>query len=52
MVVILFLTGSISHWLATTGKGHFGYDFKLLSGALGLIYGYTGTTRDSVLQSL
>lgn len=41
MVVILFLTGTISHKLATEGKKHFEYDFRLLSGAAGLIYGYT-----------
>lgn len=41
VVVILFLTGTISSYLAHTGKGHFAYDFKLLSGAAGLIYGYT-----------
>ncbi|KIW95829.1 uncharacterized protein Z519_02893 [Cladophialophora bantiana CBS 173.52] len=41
VVVILFLTGTISHKLATEGKKHFEYDFKLLSGAAGLIYGYT-----------
>jgi hypothetical protein len=40
-VVILFLTGTISQYLASTGKEHFAYDFKLLSGAAGLIYGYT-----------
>ncbi|KAK5112366.1 hypothetical protein LTR62_004329 [Meristemomyces frigidus] len=41
VVVILFLTGTISAYLQSTGKGHFAYDFKLLSGAAGLIYGYT-----------
>lgn len=41
MVVILFLTGTISSYLASQGKGHFVYDFGLLSGAAGLIYGYT-----------
>ncbi|KIX06311.1 uncharacterized protein Z518_04286 [Rhinocladiella mackenziei CBS 650.93] len=41
VVVILFLAGTISHKLATEGKKHFEYDFKLLSGAAGLIYGYT-----------
>lgn len=42
VVVILFLTGTISSWLATHGDTHYGYDFTLLSGASGLIYGYTG----------
>lgn len=42
VVVILFLTGTISQYLAHQGKDHFAYDFKLLSGAAGLVYGYTG----------
>lgn len=58
VVFILFLTGTISWKLAHEGKGHFGYNFSLLSGMLkasvtdimnslttgaaGLIYGYTG----------
>ena len=42
VVVILFLTGTISQYLAHTGKDHFAYDFKLLSGGAGLIFGYTG----------
>jgi hypothetical protein len=41
VVVILFLTGTISQYLAESGKEHFAYDFRLLSGAAGLIYGYT-----------
>ncbi|KAG9793261.1 Yip1-domain-containing protein, partial [Aureobasidium melanogenum] len=41
VVVILFLTGTISHKLATEGRKHFEYDFRLLSGAAGLVYGYT-----------
>jgi hypothetical protein len=41
VVVILFLTGTINQYLASTGKEHFAYDFRLLSGAAGLIYGYT-----------
>lgn len=41
VVVILFLTGTISSYLASQGKGHFVYDFGLLSGAAGLVYGYT-----------
>ena len=41
VVVILFLTGTISQKLASEGKKHFEYDFKLLSGAAALIYGYT-----------
>ena len=35
------MTGTISQYLASTGKEHFAYDFKLLSGAAGLVYGYT-----------
>ncbi|KAI9760406.1 MAG: hypothetical protein M4579_001702 [Chaenotheca gracillima] len=42
VVVILFLTGTISEYLSRAGKSHFEYNFKLLSGAAGLIYGYTG----------
>jgi protein YIPF1/2 len=41
VVVILFLAGTISHKLASEGKKSFEYDFALLSGAAGLIYGYT-----------
>nr|OQO25204.1 hypothetical protein B0A51_07966 [Rachicladosporium sp. CCFEE 5018] len=41
VVVILFLTGTISQYLAETEKEHSAYDFKLLSGAAGLVYGYT-----------
>ncbi|KAK2737693.1 hypothetical protein FQN57_007441 [Myotisia sp. PD_48] len=42
VVVILFLTGTVSQYLARKGQDHFEYDFRLLSGAAGLIYGYTG----------
>ncbi|GAD92746.1 Yip1 domain family [Paecilomyces variotii No. 5] len=42
VVVILFLTGTISQYLSNTSRKHFEYDFRLLSGAAGLIYGYTG----------
>ena len=42
VVVILFLTGTISQYLSHQGRDHFAYDFKLLSGAAGLVYGYTG----------
>ncbi|KAI5292637.1 hypothetical protein KEM52_006174 [Ascosphaera acerosa] len=41
VVVILFLTGTISQYLAFHGKEHFEYDFRLLSGGAGLVYGYT-----------
>lgn len=41
VVVILFLTGSISRWLVQGGRAGYAYDFRLLSGAAGLIYGYT-----------
>lgn len=40
-MVILFLTGTISQWLANGDHEHFEYDFTLLSGAAGLVYGYT-----------
>lgn len=32
VVLILFLGGTISQYLASEGKGPFAYDFKLLSG--------------------
>ncbi|KAI0441765.1 Yip1-domain-containing protein [Xylaria telfairii] len=41
VVLILFLGGTISQYLANRGAGPFAYDFELLSGAAGLIYGYT-----------
>ncbi|KAK4236631.1 hypothetical protein C8A03DRAFT_45396 [Achaetomium macrosporum] len=41
VVLILFLGGTISDYLARAGRGQFAYDFQLLSGAAGLIYGYT-----------
>ncbi|RDW91077.1 protein YIP [Coleophoma crateriformis] len=41
VVFILFIGGTISQYLAETGKQAFAYDFTLLSGAAGLIYGYT-----------
>ncbi|KAI1083625.1 Yip1-domain-containing protein [Whalleya microplaca] len=41
VVLILFLGGTISQYLATAGDAPFAYDFKLLSGAAGLVYGYT-----------
>jgi len=41
VVFILFLGGTISQYLATTEGTRFAYDFTLLSGAAGLIYGYT-----------
>jgi hypothetical protein len=41
VVVILFLTGTVSQYLALNNEKHFEYDFRLLSGAAGLVYGYT-----------
>ncbi|KAL8381234.1 hypothetical protein RB595_005489 [Gaeumannomyces hyphopodioides] len=41
VVFILFLGGTISQYLAVKGTSPFAYDFTLLSGAAGLIYGYT-----------
>ncbi|KAL8409233.1 hypothetical protein RB594_007614 [Gaeumannomyces avenae] len=41
VVFILFLGGTISQYLAVKGTSSFAYDFTLLSGAAGLIYGYT-----------
>ena len=40
VIVILFLTGTISKHLAATTDLPTSYDFTLLSGAAGLIYGY------------
>ncbi|KAF2450186.1 Yip1-domain-containing protein [Karstenula rhodostoma CBS 690.94] len=48
VVVILFLTGTINQYLASEGKQHFAYDFKLLSGAAGLVYGYTGVVPSAL----
>lgn len=42
VVVILFLTGTVSQYLSRKRDDHFEYDFRLLSGAAGLVYGYTG----------
>ncbi|PFH62713.1 hypothetical protein XA68_12391 [Ophiocordyceps unilateralis] len=41
VVLILFLGGTISQYLSTTRSTPFAYDFRLLSGAAGLVYGYT-----------
>jgi len=41
VVFILFLGGTISKYLARTADVPFVYDFRLLSGAAGLVYGYT-----------
>lgn len=41
VVFILFLTGTISQYLASHHDKAFVYNFKLLSGAAGLVYGYT-----------
>ncbi|KEY70877.1 hypothetical protein S7711_00723 [Stachybotrys chartarum IBT 7711] len=41
VVFILFLGGTISQYLSTEHSTPFAYDFRLLSGAAGLIYGYT-----------
>lgn len=41
VVLILFLGGTISDKLAQPGAAPFAYNFQLLSGAAGLIYGYT-----------
>ncbi|KAI4138714.1 MAG: hypothetical protein L6R39_006650, partial [Caloplaca ligustica] len=41
VVFILFLTGTISQFLASHHDKAFVYNFKLLSGAAGLVYGYT-----------
>ena len=41
VVMILFMSGTISQYLAERGQDPYAYDFKMLSGAAGLIYGYT-----------
>lgn len=41
VVFILFLAGYISQYLGKNGGADSPYDFRLLSGAAGLIYGYT-----------
>lgn len=41
VVFILFLGGTINQYLSETNGVEFVYDFTLLSGAAGLIYGYT-----------
>ena len=41
VVFILFMRGTISQYLSAQNRKNFEYDFKLLSGAAGLIYGYT-----------
>ncbi|PHH73848.1 hypothetical protein CDD82_5237 [Ophiocordyceps australis] len=41
VVLILFLGGTISQYLSMTKSTPFAYDFRLLSGAAGLVYGYT-----------
>jgi len=41
VVFILFLGGTISQYLAEKEGAKFAYDFTLLSGAAGLVYGYT-----------
>ncbi|KAI4117476.1 MAG: hypothetical protein LQ345_002290 [Seirophora villosa] len=41
VVFILFLTGTISQYLASHHDKAFVYNFRLLSGAAGLVYGYT-----------
>ncbi|TVY60691.1 Protein YIP5 [Lachnellula suecica] len=41
VIFILFLGGTINSYLAQRGSAHFVYDFTLLSGAAGLVYGYT-----------
>lgn len=41
VVFILFIGGTINQYMATIDAGAFSYNFTLLSGAAGLIYGYT-----------
>ncbi|CCX05144.1 hypothetical protein FPQ18DRAFT_334970 [Pyronema domesticum] len=41
VVLILFLTSTLSHYFARMKDEPYSYDFGLLSGAAGLMYGYT-----------
>ncbi|KAF2004726.1 Yip1-domain-containing protein [Amniculicola lignicola CBS 123094] len=42
VVVILFLTGTVSKWMSENKvEGGFKYDFKMLSEGAGLVYGYS-----------
>lgn len=41
VIFTLFVTGTVSQYLAATRPEAFAYDFALLSGASGLVYGYT-----------
>lgn len=52
LVFILFLTATISQYLARNHDIHFEYNFRLLSGAAGLIYGYTGLVPVGLLALL
>ncbi|KAF2762135.1 Yip1-domain-containing protein [Pseudovirgaria hyperparasitica] len=52
VVVILFLSGTINKYMAHDDKVHFNYDFKLLSGAAGLIYGYTSVIPVALFGTL
>lgn len=50
VVLILFLGGTISDYLASTGRGNFAYDFRLLSGMFfDMIYG--GVEKDANLTN-
>jgi hypothetical protein len=42
VVLIIFLTATISQYLSLEEGKQFVYNFKTLSGAAGLLYGYTG----------
>ena len=42
LVFILFIAATISQYLSRNHDIHFEYNFALLSGAAGLVYGYTG----------
>ncbi|KAL9104002.1 MAG: hypothetical protein Q9163_001022 [Psora crenata] len=52
VVFILFITGTISQYLSDNHDIHFEYNFTLLSGAAGLVYGYTGFVPIGLWASL
>jgi len=42
VVMMLFLTSTLAKYFSTLKGEHFDYNFTSLTGAAGLIYGYTG----------
>lgn len=52
VVVILFMTGTISGYLAQLGKGHYAYDFTLLSGKNPLLLHTWRRRHVAIIQTL